>query len=66
MTIQVETNKGLIDREFLDVRDEVVETNEARMIQTVWCEKNTGEEVRRDVTVSILRSLSVIPKHQGA
>lgn len=66
MTVLVETSKGLIDREQLNVNDEVRETGDARVIQTVWCDKDTGEEVRRDVTVSILRGLDVQKKQQGA
>lgn len=66
MTVLVETSKGLIDREQLDVNDEIRETGDARVIQTVWCDKGTGEEVRRDVTVSILRGLDVQKKQQGA
>lgn len=66
MTVLVETSKGLIDREQLNVNDEVRETKDARVIQTVWCDKNTGEELRRDVTVSILRGLDVQKKQQGA
>lgn len=58
-SVLVETKKGLIERMDLEVKDEVVETGDARVIQTVWCEKNTGEEVRRDVTVSILRGLDL-------
>lgn len=66
MTVQVETKNGLIDRDKLEVKDEVNESSDARVIQTVWCDKYTGEEVRRDVTVSILRGLSVVKRQQGA
>ena len=44
MTIQVETNKGLIDRDQLEVVDQVHETGDARVIQTVWVETTTGDE----------------------
>ena len=66
MSILVETNKGLIEREQLQVKDEVRETGDARVIDTIWCDKDTGEEVRRDVTVSILRGLNVQKKQYGA
>lgn len=66
MTVQVDTMKGLVDRDQLLVRDDVNETDDTRIIQTVWCDKYTGEEVRRDVTVSILRGLSVVKRQQGA
>lgn len=65
MTTQVETNKGLIDRDQLEVVDQVHETGDARVIQTVWTDSATGEEVRRDVTISILRGLD-LEKQQGA
>lgn len=66
MTVQVETNKGLIARDRLQVTDEIHETHDARVLQSVWCDKETGEEVRRDVTVSILRGLDLTKKQQGA
>ena len=56
--IKVETAKGLIDRDLLNVRDEVHETADARVIQTIWSIKETGEDVRVDATVSILRGLT--------
>lgn len=65
MTVQVDTSKGLIDRDQLLVNDEIKETGDARIIQTVWSDKNTGEEVRRDVTISILRGIDLV-KQQGA
>lgn len=64
MSVQVETNKGLMARDELIVKDEIHETRDARVIQTVWSDK-TGDEVRRDVTISILRGLNV-EKKQGA
>lgn len=66
MTVLVETTKGLLDRDQLQVKDEVRETSDARVIDTIWCDKDTGEEVRRDVTVSILRGLDVQKKQYGA
>ena len=51
--MKVQTNAGLIDRDQLEVEDIVHETEDARVIQTVW--KLDGQEVRRDATVSILR-----------
>lgn len=56
--VQVETRQGLINRDELVVEDVVHETGDARVIQTVWKRKDTGEEVRTDATVSILRGLS--------
>ena len=55
--VKVETQKGIFDRSELQVQDLVHETEDARVIQTVWT--HNGEEVRRDVTVSILRGLDV-------
>jgi hypothetical protein len=64
MVVQVQTNKGLINRDELSVVDEVHETDDARVVQTVWKDQ-TGDEVRRDVTISILRGLD-LEKQQGA
>jgi hypothetical protein len=64
MAVQVQTNKGLINRDELSVADEVHETDDARVVQTVWKDQ-TGDEVRRDVTISILRGLD-LEKQQGA
>jgi hypothetical protein len=57
MTVLVQTSKGLVDRDQLQVVDEIVETSDARVVHTVWKTAGTGEEVRRDVSVSILRGL---------
>lgn len=56
--VQVETKQGLINRDELEAIDMVHETEDARVIQTVWVRKDTREEVRTDATVSILRGLS--------
>ena len=56
--VQVETNQGLINRDELEAVDLVHETEDARVIQTIWVRKETGEQVRSDATVSILRGLS--------
>lgn len=63
MTVKVETSKGIFDRSELEVKDVIHETDDARIIQTVWT--HNGEEVRRDATVSILRGLDVA-NTQGA
>ena len=63
--VQVETRQGLINRDELEAVDMVHETDDARVIQTVWVRKDTGEEVRTDATVSILRGLSAA-NQQGA
>jgi hypothetical protein len=57
MTVQVQTSKGLVDRDQLEVIDEIQETSDARVVHTVWKTINNGEEVRRDVSVSILRGM---------
>jgi hypothetical protein len=57
MAVQVQTCKGLVDRDQLQVVDEIVETSDARVVHSVWKLVQSGEEVRRDVTVSILRGL---------
>jgi uncharacterized protein YbcV (DUF1398 family) len=62
--VQVQTNKGLIARDELEVVDEVHETADTRVIQTIWKHAASGEEVRRDVTISILRGLD-LEKTQG-
>jgi hypothetical protein len=62
--VQVQTNKGLFARDQLEVVDEIHETTDARVIQTVWKHAASGEEVRRDVTISILRGLD-LDKTQG-
>lgn len=50
--ILVETTKGLIDRDLLQVRDIVSDEDNARVVATEWF--FDGEMVRRDVAVSIL------------
>lgn len=49
---QVQTTKGLIDRDQLDVKDIISDEPNARVIASEWF---LGDElVRRDVAVSIL------------
>lgn len=57
MTVKVQTTKGLIERDNLKVYDYIRETDDARVIDTVWLFGE--EEVRRDVTVSILRGIDL-------
>lgn len=64
MTVLVETSEGLIDRDQLIATDNVHETQDARVIETVWVDTTTNKEVRRDVTISILRGLD-LEKSQG-
>ena len=49
----VQTTKGLIERDTLEVRDIVEEHDNARVNATEWF--LSGELVRRDVNVNILR-----------
>lgn len=49
----VQTTKGLIERDALDVRDIVEEHDNARVNATEWFLE--GELVRRDVNVNVLR-----------
>ncbi|MEQ1743221.1 MAG: hypothetical protein ABL869_12095 [Candidatus Nitrotoga sp.] len=49
----VQTTKGLIERDTLEVRDIVEEHDNARVNATEWF--LDGELVRRDVNVNILR-----------
>lgn len=60
--MQVWTTKGLIDRGRLVVTDIINEEDNARSIATEW--HLNGELVRRDVAVSILRSLDVAGEQQ--
>ena len=54
--MQIQTIKGLIDRSELEVKDVVVEEDNARITATEWY--LLGELVRRDVNVNVLRGLS--------
>jgi hypothetical protein len=54
---QVQTIKGLIDRDRLEVRDVVAEDDNARAVATEWF--LDGELVRRDVAVSILSGIAL-------
>lgn len=53
----VQTTKGLIERDTLEVRDIVEEHDNARVNATEWF--LDGELVRRDVNVNVLRSVEV-------
>ncbi len=53
----VQTNKGLIDRDLLNVKDVAEDHENARIIATEWF--LDGELVRRDVNVNILRSVTL-------
>lgn len=55
---QVQTNKGLIDRDKLTTKDFFNEGDNHRAIRTEWYDE-TGEMVRADVAVSILRGQAV-------
>jgi hypothetical protein len=54
---QVQTIKGLIARDLLEVRDVVAEDDNARAVATEWF--LDGELVRRDVAVSILSGIAL-------
>jgi hypothetical protein len=56
MTYKVYTKYGDLDRDLLEVTDIVTETEGARNIECSWKLKETGEEVRRDGFVNILRA----------
>lgn len=51
--MQVQTTRGMIDRDRLTVTDITSEEDNARIIATEW--HLDGELVRRDVAVSILQ-----------
>ena len=53
---QVQTIKGLIDRDQLEVKDIVTEEGNARVIRTEW--RHNGEIVKADCHVAILCGLS--------
>ena len=61
--MQVQTAKGLIDRDKLAVQDIVTDEPNARVIATEW--RLDGEIVRRDVWVSILRGQSLSGEQGG-
>ena len=54
---QVQTAKGMINRDQLEVRDLVDEGENHRAIRTEWHHK--GELVRADVTVAILSGVAL-------
>lgn len=53
----VQTIKGLVERDLLEVTDIITEGDNDRAIATEW--RLEGELVRRDVAVSILCGLSL-------
>ena len=53
----VETNKGLIERNDLTVKDVIYDEDNASEVATEWFFNN--ELVRRDVNVNILRGLDL-------
>ncbi len=55
--INVLTKKGLIPRDQLEVKDIVIEEENARVFATEWYHGN--ELVRRDVNVNILSGVSL-------
>ena len=54
--MKIQTIKGLIDRSDLEVKDVIVEEDNARITATEWY--LSGELVRRDVNVNVLRGLA--------
>jgi hypothetical protein len=60
---QVQTTKGLIDRDLLTTNDIVEEGENYRSIATEWF--FNGELVRRDVAVSILCGLEMAGATEG-
>jgi len=53
----IQTTKGLIERDLLEVKDIVDEHDNARVNATEWF--LDGELVRRDVNVNILRGIEL-------
>ena len=53
----VQTTRGLIERDTLEVRDIVEEHDNARVNATEWF--LSGELVRRDVNVNVLRGVGM-------
>lgn len=60
---QVLTKNGLIQRDELEVKDTVVENENARVFATEWYHK--GELVRRDVNVNILSGVALEGEQQA-
>lgn len=59
---KVETTKGLIDRDLLEVRDVITEDENSRAIATEWL--LDGELVRRDVALSLLSGQALFSEQQ--
>ena len=60
--MQVLTKLGLIERTDLEVKDVIVEEENARVMATEWYHK--GELVRRDVNVNILSGIQMTGEQQ--
>lgn len=58
--MRVLTTAGLIERDRLQVKDIVTESDNAREFATEW--RLNGELVRRDVWVNVLRGIEVTGK----
>jgi hypothetical protein len=56
--VQVQTARGLVDRERLEAKDVATEDEDSRVTVTEWYLE--GELVRRDVWVSLLRGLAAV------
>lgn len=63
MTPQVQTTKGLVAMDRMEVQDIITVEDNARVIATEW--HLDGELVRRDVAVSILRGHALAGEQQG-
>ncbi len=60
--MDVQTTKGLIDRDLLVTKDIVTEESNARITATEWYFE--GELVRRDVNINMLSGLSLFNKQE--
>jgi hypothetical protein len=59
--MQVDTLVGRVDIAHLEVRDVITLTENARLIQTEWTLKSTGQVVRRDGVAQVLRGVEAEP-----
>ena len=60
--MEVFTKNGLIAREELEVKDQIIEEENNRIFVTEWF--YNGELVRRDVNVNILRGVELASEQQ--
>lgn len=60
--MQILTKLGLIERTELEVKDVIVEEENARVTATEWY--HNGELVRRDVNVNILSGIQMTGEQQ--